>query len=403
MKILMLVPFLPNTSMSGGQTRWYNIIKGLSKEHDITLFSLIKDESEKQFIPELQKYCKKVEVFSRPKSPWTLRNLLFTAFSYYPLLVVRNYSWKEKRAVIEELKREKYDLIHAETFYVMPHVPQNTSVPSVLVEQTIEYLVYKHYVDHEVPWFLRPIYLIDVIKLRFWELYFWKRTNRLVAVSEDDKRVMQQLLTDVTVDVIPNGVDTNRFANYKMEKKTPPRLLYGAANFNWLQNVEAVEILLSDVWPHIYKKAKNVKLWIVGRNIPQSIYKLAKKYPRVEFTESIADVRDALKAASIMIVPVEGPGGTRLKVLEAMASRLPVVSTETGVAGLKVTDGVHAVVGKTPLDLANGALTLLTSAKKRESIGEAGYRFVKNYFDWSIIVGLHEQIYKEITTKKKKV
>jgi hypothetical protein len=110
MKILMLVPFLPNTSMSGGQTRWYNIIKGLSKEHDITLFSLIKDESEKQFIPELQKYCKKVEVFSRPKSPWTLRNLLFTAFSYYPLLVVRNYSPKEKRAVLQELKREKYDL-----------------------------------------------------------------------------------------------------------------------------------------------------------------------------------------------------------------------------------------------------------------------------------------------------
>lgn len=402
MKILMLVPFLPNTSMSGGQTRWYNIIKGLSKEHDITLFSLIKDESEKQFIPELQKYCKKVEVFSRPKSPWTLRNLLFTAFSYYPLLVVRNYSPKEKRAVLQELKREKYDLIHAETFYVMPHVPQNTQVPSVLVEQTIEYLVYKHYVDHEVPWLLRPIYLIDVIKLRFWELYFWRKTNRLVAVSEDDKRVMQQLIPNINVDVIPNGVDTNAFANHKMKRKTPPRLLYGAANFNWLQNVEAVKILLTEVWPHIYKKAKNVHLWIVGRNIPQSIYELAKAHPRVEFTESIADVRDALKAASIMIVPVEGPGGTRLKVLEAMASRLPVVSTETGVAGLKVTDGEHAVVGKTPKDLADGALKLLSSPVRQKAVGEAGHLFVKKYFDWSIIVGLHEKIYNEITGKIKK-
>ncbi len=100
-----------------------------------------------------------------------------------------------------------------------------------------------------------------------------------------------------------------------------------------------------------------------------------------------------------MIVPVEGPGGTRLKVLEAMASRLPVVSTETGVAGLKVTDGEHAVVGKTPKDLAQGALDLLSSPKKREAVGDAGYRFVKKYFDWSIIVGLHEKIYNEITKK----
>ena len=75
MKILMLVPFLPNASMSGGQTRWYNLIKYMSSSHEITLFSLIKDENERRFIPELEKYCKKVRVFKRPKSPWTFRNV----------------------------------------------------------------------------------------------------------------------------------------------------------------------------------------------------------------------------------------------------------------------------------------------------------------------------------------
>src|SRR4030066_1330516 len=109
MKILMLVPFLPNTSMSGGQTRWYNIIKYLSKNHEITLFSLIKDESEKRFIPELEKYCQKVMVFSRPKSPWTFRNLFLTAITYFPLLVIRNWSFSEKKAIEKELKNEKYD------------------------------------------------------------------------------------------------------------------------------------------------------------------------------------------------------------------------------------------------------------------------------------------------------
>jgi len=73
MKVLMLVPYLPTITMSGGQTRWYNIIKYLAKKHDITLFSLIKDDSEKKFIPELEKYCKKVKVFSRPRHPLTTR------------------------------------------------------------------------------------------------------------------------------------------------------------------------------------------------------------------------------------------------------------------------------------------------------------------------------------------
>src|SRR3990172_5896299 len=165
MKILMLVPYLPTITMSGGQTRWYNIIRYLSKKHDITLFSLIKDDSEKRFIPELEKYCKKVLVFTRPKRPWTVRNILHSVFGPYPLLVIRNRSLEEKKAIKEELESEKYDLIHAETFYVM----------------------------HEVPLFLRPFYLQDVIKIMLWEKYYWNKADKLFAVSEEDRKAMKKL------------------------------------------------------------------------------------------------------------------------------------------------------------------------------------------------------------------
>ena len=90
MKILMLTPYLPFPDSSGGQIRSYNLIKDLSKKHDITLFSLIKDDSEKQFVSELEKYCKKVMVFKRSRSPWTLRNIFLTGFGPYPFLVIVN-------------------------------------------------------------------------------------------------------------------------------------------------------------------------------------------------------------------------------------------------------------------------------------------------------------------------
>src|SRR6185312_4575483 len=168
MKILMLTPYLPYPPSSGGQIRSYNLIKKLSKKHKITLYSLIKQETDRKYIPELEKICEKVLVFNRPTKPWTLRNIIRTGFSVYPFLVVRNYSAEEKRSVTDRLSREQFDIIHAETFYVSPHIPKTTT-PIILVDQTIEYKVYQHYVEHFRWIFMKPLLLIDVLKIKYWE------------------------------------------------------------------------------------------------------------------------------------------------------------------------------------------------------------------------------------------
>jgi len=393
MKILVIVPFLPNTSMSGGQTRWYNIIKYLSKENEITLFSLIKDESEKKIIPELEKYCKKVCVFKRSRSPWAIKNLALAMFTFYPLLITRNWSPQEKRAIKKELENEKYDLIHAETFYVMPHIPKG-KVPSIMVEQTIEYQVYKHFVDNEVSFLLRPLLMIDIFKLRYWEKHFWKKTDQVVAVSNTDKEVMEKLVPGIDVGVVPNGIDIAYFQAKEVAKKTPPRILF-VGNFNWLQNVEALNILIDDVWPQIRFKEPSVKLWVVGKSIPKRVVKMAKLRKDIITTESIPDIRDAYKAATVMVAPLKGPGGTRLKILEALASKLPVVSTSIGVEGLDLTPGKHALVSDTSEGLAKETVRLLKNPKLLNKVGEEGYNFVRAKYDWKEIVKLHTKIYKK--------
>ncbi|KKQ97081.1 MAG: hypothetical protein UT23_C0018G0001, partial [Candidatus Woesebacteria bacterium GW2011_GWA1_39_12] len=300
MKILMLVPYLPKPETSGGQTRWYNIIKYLSKKHDITLFSLAKDTSEEKFIPELRKYCKKVMVFDRPKKPWTVRNVLLSLFGPFPLMVIRNLSLKERRAVSLELANEKYDLIHAETFYVMPHLAR-TDVPTILVEQTIWHDVYKHHVETKVPRILRPFYMYDVLKVKYWEKHYWTKASKLVAVSAEDRSEMIKLIPGVKVDIIPNGVDTEFYAAKKMERKLPPKVLYGVSNFEWLQNQEASEILIKKIWPKVKKEVPNAKVWIVGREIPEWIKRLSESDESIEITENIPDARDAYGSASIMV------------------------------------------------------------------------------------------------------
>lgn len=393
----MLVPFLPNTQMSGGQTRWYNLIKLLSKKHKITLMSLIKDDWERKFIPELSKYCDKVMVFKRPKSPWTFRNLFLTLISFNPLVVIRNLSLEERSAIKKELASHKYDLIHAETFYVMPHIPK-TKIPIVLVEPTIEFSVYKHYVNTEVPAIFKPIYLFDVLKLRYWERYYWKRAGKLFAVSEEDKKVMQSEIPEIEVGVIPNGIDIDFFKEKKSAKNIPPTMLY-VGNFKWMQNVEAVNILVNEVWPKVKESVPDAVLWLVGVNMPVTIVEYAKNNKHIKITEGIPDIRDAYKLSSVLVAPIKGPGGTRLKVLEAMASGLPVVSTPVGVAGLGLTPGKHALVAKNNSEITDMTIRVLKNKEFAGKIGKSGREFVAANFDWKSIVGRLDNIYSELIKK----
>ena len=394
MKVLMLTPYLPFPPFSGGQTRSYNLIKNLSKKHEITLFSLIKDDEEKKNIKELEKYCK-VRVFKRSKTPWTLRNILKTGFGLYPFLVIRNLVPEEREAVAQELSRQKYDLIHAETFYVMPHIPA-TNIPILMVEQTIEYSVYKHFVEDQAPFFIRPLLWIDVLKLKYWETKIWKRADKVVAMSDSDRKSMISLVPNLKIDIVPNGIDVEYFSKEKLEVKGRPKVLY-VGNFKWLQNVEAAQVLLREVFPKILKKVPDAKLWIVGQYIPDEIK--AKAGKDIQITEAIPDMRDAYLNSSVLVTPIKGPGGTRLKILEAMASALPVVTTSVGAEGLNVVNGKHALISDNMDRLAELAAEVIKDKKMAKKLGDSAREFVIENYRWQISADRLDNIYKEAVKK----
>lgn len=397
MKILMLTPYLPFPLMSGGQTRSYNLIKNLSKKHDITLFSLIKDNAERKYIPELLKFCKNVRVFNRPPKPWTLQNILRTGFSTYPFLVVRNLATKQSGAIEEELSSNKYDLIHAETFYVMPHIPITNTPPILLVEQTIEYLVYKHYVTETASKLLAPLLSIDVMKLKFWETYYWKRAKKVVAMSDSDRVQMEILSPGLSIDIVPNGIDIDYFSGKKREKPTPPKVLY-VGNFTWLQNIEAVELLINKVWPRIKKQVPQAKLWIVGMHMTDYIKNL--KSDDIDVSEGMPDIRDAYRKSTVLVTPIRGPGGTRLKILEAMASSLPVVTTTVGAEGLGVKNGKEALVEDNLEDLVASTVKILRDPILAQKLGASGWDFVRKNYTWDISAQKLSRIYEEIVHEK---
>ena len=400
MKVLMLTPYLPFPPSSGGQIRSFNLIKHLSRNHDITLFSLIKDEKEKKYIPELKKYCKKVKVFKRSKSPWTLRNIMLTGFGPYPFLVIRNLAPKERRAIESEISDQNYDLIHAETFYVMPHIPK-TKIPVLLVEQTIEYLVYKHYVEKQAPVMARPLLSVDVAKLKYWEKTYWQKADKVVAVSKTDKAEMLKLSNKLNVGIVPNGVNLDFFKVKRSWKAEKPKILF-LANFKWLQNVEAAEILIEKVFPEILIKYPSARLWIVGQHIPEKLKR--NKNPHVIIDDLVeADeksIRNAYYEASVFASPLKGPGGTRLKHFAAMAAKLPLVTTSVGAEGLDVENNVHVLIRNSHKGLAEATVDILKNSAKAEKITDKARKLVVEKFSWQIMSKQLDNIYKETARAK---
>ncbi|MFZ5932920.1 MAG: glycosyltransferase family 4 protein [Patescibacteria group bacterium] len=392
MKILMLTPYLPYPPSSGGQVRSYNLIRHLYKKHEITLFCYIRDDKERKYISKLKKYCKKVKVFKRRKA-WSPVNLLLAGATPLPFLVCIYLSQKFRKSVAKELVQNKYDLIHAETFYVMTNIPA-TNLPTILVEQTIEYLVYQHFANSQKFWFLKPFLYIDVFKLKIWEKYFWGKADKVVAVSEEDKRQMLKLIPSLKVGLVPNGVNLDFFKPKDSWSLEEPKILF-VANFKWLQNVEAANLLVDEVFPKILKADDQAKLWIVGQHIPASLE--AKKSNNVlidNLVESDEEsIRRAYYEASVFVSPLRGPGGTRLKHFAAMASRLPLVTTSVGAEGLAAKDGVHLMVSDSPAGLAEKTIELLRNPQKSQTLAKNARKLVEEKFSWYKMSRFLDEIY----------
>jgi len=399
MRIFMLTPYLPYPLLSGGQVRTYNLLKQISKKHQVTLFALIKDEEEKEYIKELEPFCDKIKVFKRTKNPWHPRNILLAALTPFPFVVTRNLVLSLKKEIAQELANSNYDLIHVETFYMMPNIPR-TNLPTILVEQTIEYLGYEDFaakICQRQPW-LRPIFNLDIAKIRFWEKHYWRRCHRLVTVSENDREFIKHVEPSLTkIDVVSNGVDVRFFNQVKKKLDKTPTVLF-VGTFHWLPNVEAVEFLVEKVWPLVKQAVPKARLRIVGSSPTKKIISYGSLGDSIEITGRVADIRHEYARANLLIAPVFSGKGTRYKVLEAMVSQTPVVGTSIAFEGIKAKPNLHYFEADSANELAAAAIKLLQDPQLQTKMGRASKEFVEKHFSWENIASSLLKVYEETAT-----
>lgn len=397
MKILMITPYLPIPGFSGGQTRSYNLIKHLSKECEITLISFILPDQDQSFKQDLEKFCQKIITVERGVT-WQFKKILFTGFSSFPFLVSNYFSPPLKRLIKDQLEGKKYDLVHVECFYLMPNIPK-TNIPVLLVDQTIEFAVYQHFVQSLSLKFLliKPLLWLDVLKLKFWETRFWKKAGCLVAVSPQDKQLMERK-SNRQVEIVPNGVSHQLLAKTDYKKYDQPTILFGVANFKWMQNKEGTTNLIKYVWPGIKEQIPEAKLKIAGRYSKEFVESSGLVAPDDESIEygEVDDPLEVYTKSWILVAPIKSGGGSRTKFFEAMACGLPIVTTPAGIEGIDAKDGHQVVVIKDFDHMADKTVELIKNKKMLKRIGQEGRNLIKDKYTWKDSAEKLFKIYKKI-------
>lgn len=377
MKILFVSALLPYPLYSGGQIRIYNLLKRLGGTHEIHLYSFIRSEKENEYLSNLR-FCKSVTTVLRGRA-WQPKYLFRTLTGPYPFLWSTYHNTEMLSLLSDEIAKGHYDLIHIEPGYVWPSIPTETRIPIVIAEHNIEHAIYAAYVRAFPVSSLRPFLSLDVAKMIRWEKRSWKEAAHIITVSENDRMFIGQK----NISVVPNGVDLEAFAFHpkKTFAKKNLTFLY-VGNFRWMENRDAADHLIRDWWPVIHASYPTAELRIVGKNAPSAPY----------FVGSVEHIQDELNRADVMLTPIRIGGGTKYKILEAMAAGLPVITSRFGIEGMLGEPNKHFLIAENATD-ALSSIQFLKDITRRMELVKNARRLIEKEYSWDLIAQKLHQVW----------
>jgi sugar transferase (PEP-CTERM/EpsH1 system associated) len=396
MRILMVSPYIPSPT-SGNRSRSYYLLKMLARQHTVSLLAIDDGVtlSSPQSLAPLEDFTSTMQIVpfhvAYSKRVRQLLNTLSGKSTYLSQHITRSM----QDALTDLLAREQYDALVFECALASDY----------LLPPGVKIILDQHNIEYEV---LYRTYLHERFSLRKWynwresrlvkqaEIRLCKRADALVMTSERELVAMKKLLPRTMIAVVPNGVDITYFNGDRSAQEQ--RIIF-TGSMEYYPNIEAVLFFARTCWPRIREAVPAATWQIVGKNPLPAVQNLAR-LPGVTVTGSVADVRPYFKQATVAIVPLLVGGGTRLKILEAMAMRTPVVSTSLGCEGLAVEAGTHLLVADQAEAFAQSVIELLTNPLRCHGLIEAGRALVEAEYSWEKCGDCLQQVVEDVAPLK---
>ena len=397
-RVLMLTPQSPYPPHQGTTIRNYNLLVRLAQHADVTLVTFVDPG---QPVPEetpLAGQVRRIIHFPTPQRT-TGKRLRDLVLSPLPDLALRLHHPQMKDAVAALAREDTFDILLVEGLEMAPYMTvflahvSPAARPRVVfdahnAEYILQYRAFRTDMQRPARWHAALYSLVQWLKLRRYERRIIARADHIVTVSQVDRENLQRLGVRTPMTTVPNGVDLAYYGGWQAQDTPHPLIAPASVVFtgkmDYRPNVDAVLWFIEWVWPHVLEAVPEAQFYVVGRSPHPRLMALTET-PGVFITGEVPDVRPYIHAARVYVAPLRVGGGTRLKLLEAMAMRKAIVSTPLGAEGYPVRDGEHLLLADTPDAFAAAVLSLLHDAPLRERLGEAAYHFVAEHYDWDAL------------------
>ncbi len=380
MKILVLAPYLPFPPGFGGAVRIYHLIRQLARRHEVHLLCFREGDTDPADEKGLAPFCRSITLVPRNVAHKRRRQLqsLFGRRSFQ-----RRFHWdRAMQAAIDRLCRERHpDLILVE-FAQMAGYRFPPALPVVLDEHNVEFDLLERMAARQSGWARRVFNRIEAAKFRREELAAARQAALVLTTSSRDAALLGARIPGLGTRVITNGVDCDYFACRAAAPRRPAGAVFTGAT-HYFPNEDALLFFALRIQDHLVAMCPDFHLTAVGGRPRGALAALRSE--RFELTGFVDDVRPYMWQASVFVVPLRMGGGTRFKIVEAMAAGVPVVSTRIGAEGLPVTHGRELLLADDPRDFAEAVARVLSDPRLADALAQRGLWFVRKHFDWSVV------------------
>jgi sugar transferase (PEP-CTERM/EpsH1 system associated) len=389
MRVLQFAPRVCWPLDTGAKLRNYHLAHVLAQRTRVTLLAF-NDHGEPS--TKIENRYEKIIIVKRDAA-YTFAKVLRGLWGRTPLPVL-NYTTNSMKKALESILNEKdFDIVQVESIHLMDYLPIIRAArnrPLVTCDwHNIESELMLRYSERE-PNLLRKAYAGKTARLMSeFERRATREFDAHVVVSERDAERLRALNPDARIFVIENGVDTAYYSDAQIENAAAARndalgrnRIVFVGSMDYHANIDGVVNFAREVWPRVRDRQPGLVFTIVGRDPAPEVRELAR-IPGIEVTGTVPDVRPFYREAIAAIVPLNVGGGSRLKILEAMAAGVPVVSTTLGAEGLAVQPGENILIADTSGQLAAAIISVVENESQRQHLRAAGRALISDRYDWS--------------------
>ncbi len=379
MRILFLSRWYPYPPDNGSKLRIYNLLRGLAQHHQVTLLSFADQPDVDARASEVHALCREVHVIPwKAFAPGSWRARL-GFFSLAPRSAVDTFSPEMAQHIRQTLSAQDYDLVIASQWPMAGYGHYFRDIAALFEEVELGVL-YEEFARASSAW-RRFRHGLTWTKHRAYLARTLRHFKACTVVSAQERQLFSKVAPGYqTVEVIPNCIN---LADYGDVPKVPqPNSLIFTGSFRYFANHDAMTWFVQEVYPRIRARVPEVRLTITGDHANSPL----PPADNITLTGFVDDVRPLIASASISLVPIRVGGGTRLKILEAMALGTPVVTTSKGAEGLDVKHGEHLLVADRPEAFAEAVIRLLGDAALRQSLVNQAHQLVRERYDWAAVM-----------------